>query len=263
MYQGKKRLPAKYHEWEAKYSEARSISDRLVCLDGMLLSVPKDDAFNKMRAYLNKRVKDLKAKSERDKLREEGFKQLTFNKDLPTIGLVGYTNSGKTALINQLCKTNHSSTILQFETKRPIIGVLEHEGVKIQLIEVPSTLEPKDIQLLRNVNLVLMLKDDLSSLLKKYDIRVRAVMISDIPSKEELWLMLDMIRVYSPGSREPTLLPKGSAVRDFVLKLRSNWLKLFVSAKVTGQSAKYPKQEVSLNHILKDKDLVELKLKNV
>ena len=261
MYQGKKRLPVKYHEWEAKYSEARSAADKIICLEGMILNVPKDDAFNKMRAYLNKRIKELKVKEEREKLRREGFKQLTFNKDLPTIGLIGYTNSGKTALINQLCKTNHPSTILPFETKNPIIGVFEHEGVKIQLIEVPSTLEPKDIQLIRSVDLVLMLKDDLSGLLKKYDIRVKAVMIRNIPSKEELWDLLDMIRVYSPGSREPTLLSKGSTIKDFVVKLRSNWLKLFVSAKVTGPSAKYSKQEVSLNHILKDKDLVELKLR--
>lgn len=257
----KKKLPQKFYDWQFKYSQAKTNAERIMFLEQMLLSIPRDDLFNKVRSHTSRRLKELRLKTEKERLRDVKAKSPAFNKDLPTIGLIGFANSGKTALINELCNTNYPSSALPFETKEPVIGVFDYFDIKIQLIEIPSSLEAKHIQHLRKVNLVLMLKDDFTSLISKYDIKVKSVLIKDKPSKDDLWHWLDMLRVYSPKSKEPTVLPNGSTVKDFVIKLRKEWVSRFVSAKVTGKSAKYPKQEVGLNHKLKDKDLVELKLK--
>jgi hypothetical protein len=82
--------------------------------------------------------------------------------------------------------------------------------------------------------------------------------------KEKMFLSFDKIRVYTkePGkkpSSDPILLDIGSNVKEVAEKIRKNLSLHIKEARITGPSSKFSNQIISLNHILKDKDVVEFK----
>jgi len=78
--------------------------------------------------------------------------------------------------------------------------------------------------------------------------------------KQEIWNNSGLIRIYPENKSEPMILDKGATIKDFIEKVHKEMLAKFKFAKVTGPSSKFPNQRVGLEHELKDKDEVELKL---
>ncbi len=77
---------------------------------------------------------------------------------------------------------------------------------------------------------------------------------------------LDIIRVYTKElgeepSKDPLILKKGSTVLDVAKKLHSSLYENFKYARIWGKSAKFPGQKVGEDHILEDKDIVEIHTK--
>jgi ribosome-interacting GTPase 1 len=76
---------------------------------------------------------------------------------------------------------------------------------------------------------------------------------------------LDLIRVYTkePNSREPSkeplVIPKGSTVEDALKVIREEFIKYFKYARIWGPSAKYPGEKVGLDHVLEDRDIIEVR----
>lgn len=79
--------------------------------------------------------------------------------------------------------------------------------------------------------------------------------------KNELWKIAELSRVYCKNGPDPVILKKGATIEDFTAKIHRDLIKNFRFARVTGSSAKFPNQQVGLNHVLADKDVVELVLK--
>ncbi len=81
--------------------------------------------------------------------------------------------------------------------------------------------------------------------------------------KQTIFERLEIIRVYSkaPGKKpdlaDPFTLKKGSTVEDFAAKVHKDFLKHLKLAKIWGQGV-YDGQPVQRDHILHDKDVVEL-----
>ena len=84
---------------------------------------------------------------------------------------------------------------------------------------------------------------------------------------DHIFRMLRIIRVYSkePGEKKPSSKPlvveEGTTVIEAAKKLHSKLYKEFRYARIWGPSAKYPGQRVGPNHLLKDGDVVEIRLK--
>ncbi len=76
--------------------------------------------------------------------------------------------------------------------------------------------------------------------------------------KKELWKKSGLIRAYPKGKEIPIILEKNSTVHDFVGKIHKSLVDKFKLARVTGESSKFANQQVGLNHILKDKDVIEV-----
>jgi len=81
--------------------------------------------------------------------------------------------------------------------------------------------------------------------------------------KEEIWSMLSLIRIYtkSPGKspeKNPITLPVGSCVRDAASMIHKDFLSRFKFARVWGKSVKFNSQKVGLDHVLADKDILEI-----
>ena len=84
--------------------------------------------------------------------------------------------------------------------------------------------------------------------------------------KQLIFNELNLIRVYTkePGKKitsEPIILKKDSTIAGMAEKIRRDFIKRFKSAKVWGKSVKFQGQSVSSEHVLKDKDIVELYIK--
>ena len=81
--------------------------------------------------------------------------------------------------------------------------------------------------------------------------------------KEKIFQSFHKIRVYTkePGKpadkKDPLILPQASCVKDAAEKILHGFSKQIKETCVTGPSSKFPNQKVGLEHILKDKDVVE------
>ena len=79
--------------------------------------------------------------------------------------------------------------------------------------------------------------------------------------KEEIWNLSNLIRVFTVHDRKPFFLAKDSRVSDLLQKIHREFLEKFKVARVTGKSAKFPRQSVGINHYLEDEDEIQIILK--
>ncbi|NPA38753.1 MAG: GTP-binding protein [Candidatus Nanohaloarchaeota archaeon] len=80
--------------------------------------------------------------------------------------------------------------------------------------------------------------------------------------KQEIWEKLELIRIYTkkPGEKpdldHPLIMKKNSHIQDIKEKLKIKGEIKY--ARVWGESVKFPGQKVGKDHIVKDKDIVEI-----
>lgn len=84
--------------------------------------------------------------------------------------------------------------------------------------------------------------------------------------KEKIWQSFDKIRVYTKqhgkqADKEPIVLNKEATVKDAAEKILHGMSKQVKSTTLTGPSAKFKNQKVGLEHVLKDRDVIEFKIK--
>ncbi len=85
--------------------------------------------------------------------------------------------------------------------------------------------------------------------------------------KEMIFQKLDFIRVYLKEPRKeadlkmPLIIPRGSTIGDVCNKLHRDFAHRFRFARIWGQSAKFAAQKVMTNHVLQDRDILEIHLK--
>ncbi len=81
--------------------------------------------------------------------------------------------------------------------------------------------------------------------------------------KEKIFQSFGKIRVYTkePGKpvdrNNPLILQKDSTVKDAAKKILHSSIDI-KETRITGPSSKFPNQKVGLDHVLKDKDIIEL-----
>lgn len=82
--------------------------------------------------------------------------------------------------------------------------------------------------------------------------------------KEKIFEKLDFIRIYlkpkggEVDRDEPMILKRGVVVEDLCRKIHKDLVSEFRYAKIWGDSAKYPGQQVGKNHELTDEDVVTI-----
>ncbi len=80
--------------------------------------------------------------------------------------------------------------------------------------------------------------------------------------KEKMFLVMDVVRVYlkEPGKQpkgEPLVLKPGATIKDVAEGIRKGFYLTISETRVTGPSGKFPNQKVGLQHVVKDRDVVE------
>jgi len=84
--------------------------------------------------------------------------------------------------------------------------------------------------------------------------------------KEKIFKSFEIIRIYlkEPGKQptdKPMTLKPGATIKDVAEKIKKGLSKQVKQITLTGPSSKFPNQRVGLNHKVKDKDIVEFKIR--
>ena len=155
-------LTPEYKAAEAAFRKARDPRDRLDCLREMLRTIPKHKGTDHLQADIKSRIKQLTEELAGPKkggarggpatvIRPEGAAQ---------IALIGPPNSGKSAFHAALTGSHAQIGPYPYTTQFPQPGMLVHEDISFQLIDLPplspehpipwlgNALQPADASLL-------------------------------------------------------------------------------------------------------------------
>jgi uncharacterized protein len=133
-------LSPEYKAAQAALRQARDPSERLRCLREMLRVIPKHKGTDHLQADLKRRIRELGEELERPKkggarggpalvVRPEGAAQ---------IALLGPPNAGKSTLHARLTGSNAHAAAYPFTTQFPEPGMMSHEDVHFQLVDLPA-----------------------------------------------------------------------------------------------------------------------------
>lgn len=266
-------LPPDWWKYYNDFLSAKTKEEKIRTLEIVLSHTPKHKACHNLLAQLKSKLAKLKKQKEAKAAR----KAVSIAKEGDAqVCLIGPTQSGKSTLLKILTNANPKISNIPYTTKKPEIGTLDYYGVKIQLVEIPSSFKREYISIVQNCDaLTLVLKNrseknEIEKILKEFRINKAFCEVSAEEEKEKIkekiWKSLGLIRVYTkePGKnpeKKPLVLRKGSTVRDAAKEIHKDFLKFFKFTRVWGKSAKYEGQSFGLNHELEDGDIIEFHLK--
>lgn len=121
---------------EKKFHAARTDDERLEALEEMMRTMPKHKSGEALRKNIRTRYKKLKQKLTAKKKKAAGKKGI--KKEEMQAAIIGLTNSGKSSLLTALTNARPEIASYQYTTKSPIIGTLNYQDTKIQIIDMPS-----------------------------------------------------------------------------------------------------------------------------
>jgi uncharacterized protein len=133
-------LTPEYRAAEAAFRKARDPRQRLECLREMLRVIPRHKGTDHLQGDIKRRIKELSEELEAPRkgaahggpslaIRPEGAAQ---------IALLGPPNTGKSSLHARLTGSGAHAAAYPFTTKHPEPGMMPHEDVHFQLVDLPA-----------------------------------------------------------------------------------------------------------------------------
>jgi len=157
-------LPPAYFEAEQRYRQAKSPAEGIAALEEMLAIMPKHKGTDKLKADLRRRISKLRIKQHEKK--KVGKRESSFKVEREGVGqvvVIGTPNAGKSALVAAL--TNADPVVADFphSTWNPTPGMMNFEGIQIQLIDTPPItreyMEPLFFDMVRRSDAMLVVVD--------------------------------------------------------------------------------------------------------
>lgn len=379
-------LPAEAKAKFAKYMEAKTPEEKLRALEEFLSAVPKHKGTENLVRWIRKRMAELREEIEEKKQKKSGGGLSFFveKEGAAQLVLLGFTKSGKSALLRFLTGAKAEVSDVPYTTKFPVVGMMQYEDIQFQIVEAPSIIpegggwNTKVVGLAKNSDGIIIVLDasrdcksdfkhiveflndngisiekprgfveiekshaggirivnygrflgteeDVVKLLNSYriynamvriygeadlddvekaifekvvykpalvllnkidlvndanslcndflkELKLPAIAVSVIKGFKKdvigdaIFRLVDIIRIYTKPpngepSSKPLVLRKGATVLDVAKAIHKDFVKKFAYARVWGTSVKYPGQRVGLDHILHDKDVVEIVLR--
>ena len=157
-------LPPAAVKAERRYRAARSVAQKIACLEEFISTVPKHKGTDKLRADLRRRLSRLKTTSKARK--GVGRRDSAFRIDKEGAGqvvVVGPANVGKSALVATLTNATPEVADSPFTTWKPTPGMMPLENIQIQLVDTPPLnrdfVEPELVDLIQRSDLILLVVD--------------------------------------------------------------------------------------------------------
>ena len=126
-----------YFAVEKKYLTAQTLDEKIYWLQEMIRCSKKHKGTENMLRELKTRLRKFKEKQEKGK-KSGGVSKKGIRKEHFQCVLVGLPNSGKSSILVKLTNAHPIVADYAFSTTFPEVGTMEHEGVKVQLVDLPA-----------------------------------------------------------------------------------------------------------------------------
>lgn len=258
-----------YYKAEEKYNQARTRIEKIAALEEMIREIPKHKGTENTLAQLKSKLSKLKSQTSKKGQRKEGIKKEGYAQ----VCILSMPNIGKSTLMKNITNAEPEVGDYPYTTFKPELGAMDYKGIKIQIIEIPSSFEPEYLSITRTADLVVLLyndKKDLDELLKICDknlIKTKKIQLQRFTDpekiKQDIWSALNLIIVYTRDrmkkkADKPMALKKGSSIEDFAKEIHKDFVKDFKFAKIWRKNDDVNEKQVGLKYILKDEDVVEI-----
>jgi len=257
-----------YFKAESKFLSAKSKEEKIAAMEEMIRLCPKHKGAENTLAQL--RGKLAKLKKEAMTVKKTGKKIGVAKEGEAQVCLLGLTNSGKSWLISELTSAKPLISSHPYTTVKPEIGMMDYRGVKVQLVEIPSTFNPEFMSTVRSTDAIAIIvqNDDervkVEQILRDNFVRKRYIIVNSKTEgineiKEKIWTMLDLMVVYTKGERSisPMALPIGSNIKDFASRIHKDFIRNFRFARIERKGRLI---QAGLDYRLQDGDIVKLYL---
>ncbi len=157
-----------YFEAEKRYHLAQTPIEKLKALEEMLRTAPAHKGAETLRSELKQRLSRLRSQLERQNQQKSKGHSIAVKKEgAAQVAIVSLTNAGKSLLLSKLTNAKPEVAEHEFTTKNIELGIMDYEGVKIQLIEIPSIYKdfaykgrgPTYFSVIRNTELIVIVLD--------------------------------------------------------------------------------------------------------
>jgi ribosome-interacting GTPase 1 len=156
-------LTPDYFKAEQWYREATTTEEKILALEQMLAVMPKHKGTDHLKADLRRKLSALKEGEEK---RRKSAGVDIFH--VPRMGagqvvLLGLPNSGKSSIVEVLTNAKVHVAEYPFATSAPVPGMMNFEGVHIQLVDMPpitaEIVTPGQVGTYRNCDLIAIVID--------------------------------------------------------------------------------------------------------
>lgn len=136
-------LPPEAQAKLAKYSEAKTIEEKIQALEEFLSAVPKHKGTENLRLWARRRLAELREELEAQKRKRKGGggpRIFVERAGAGQIVMIGPPNSGKSSLLARLTNARVEVAPYPFTTQLPQPGMLPYEDIQFQLVDTPPVL---------------------------------------------------------------------------------------------------------------------------
>lgn len=259
-----------YIKAQEKYAKAKTKDEKIIALEEMIRTCPGHKGCENLLADLKSKLAKLKKQSDK----KAGRRTTTIPKEGDAqVCILGMPNSGKSTLLSKLTNATPKISDVPYTTTKPELGMIDYHGVRIQLIEIPSTFERIYMSIAQNSDGIIIIYrnenelEDMNKIIEQFRIKKHIIKTKRLYNteklKEDIWNMLGLIKIFTkePGKKpetRPMVLKKGATVGKAAEDLHKDFYKFFKFARVWGRSAKHQGQTVGKEHILQDNDILEI-----
>jgi small GTP-binding protein len=121
---------------ESEYLQAEGKENKIRALKKMISLAPKHKGAENLRKQLKRRLAKLKYTNEKES-KKTGSKHGIKKGEMQAV-FIGFTNSGKSSILKQITNAHPRISEYEFTTQHPEIGIMNYQGVQIQIIDEPS-----------------------------------------------------------------------------------------------------------------------------
>jgi ribosome-interacting GTPase 1 len=158
-------LPPDYYAAEERFRAAKTNGEKIACLEEMLMVMPKHKGTDKLKADIRRRISKLKEQPQakgKAGARSKGEFHVE-REGAAQVMVVGTANTGKSSLVSAVTQARPQIADFPMTTWSPMPGMLDVDGVPIQLVDTPALdaeyLQPDLLDLLRRSDMIAVVVD--------------------------------------------------------------------------------------------------------